>query len=84
MRATKHSRMMGGTVNKDILAETGGDYEMAYFQMKEQLNNMQARTTILEEENNKLWSERDTGAQQITKMNTKVHDLERDNSYAIL
>ena len=35
MRATKHSRMMGGTVNKDILAETGGDYEMAYFQMKE-------------------------------------------------
>ena len=45
---------------------------------------MQARTTILEEENNKLWSERDTGAQQITKMNTKVHDLERDNSYAIL
>ena len=45
---------------------------------------MQARNNILEDENSKLRNERDTGAQQITKMSSKVNDMERDNSYAIL
>ncbi len=45
---------------------------------------MQARNNILEDENSKLRNEWDTGAQQINKMNSKVSDLERDNSYAIL
>lgn len=83
MRATHQSKNFS-TRNKDILAETGGDYEMAYFQMKEQLNNIQARANILEEENQKLRGEIDHDKKEIHNMNSKVHDMERDNSYVIL
>lgn len=49
----------GGKLNQDILNEAGGDYEMAYYKLKEQVSVLSATVNQLTMEKSRLLEEKD-------------------------
>ena len=58
MKPTRHFNV-NGRQNTDLLVETGGDFEMAYYKLKEQVSVLSATINQLTMEKSKLLEERD-------------------------
>lgn len=65
--------------NADLLLEAGGDYEMAYYKAREQVNILSATVNQLTNDRAKLLEEKEVFSK--TKISSKFEDMERDNSY---
>lgn len=79
MKSTKKTIHGGhGGLNADLLDEAGGDYEMAFYKAKHQLDMMSATVNHLTQEKAKLLEEKDTFGR--SKLTTKYEDMERDSN----
>lgn len=65
--------------NADLLLEAGGDYEMAYYKAREQVNILSATVNQLTNDRAKLLEEKEVFSK--TKISSKFEDMEWDNSY---
>ena len=83
MKPTKHFTS-AGKQNSDLLVETGGDFEMAYYKLKEQMSVLSATINQLTMEKSRLLEEKEQFSSKYGRMNNKLEEAERDNSYHLL
>lgn len=68
-------------LNEDLLAQTGGDYEHAYYKIKEQNTHNVAIIQKLEDEKMELSRQRGAGEDSMSRMQGKMDDMNRDNQF---
>jgi len=64
-----------------LLHEAGGDFEMAYYKLKEQMSVLSATINQLTMEKSWLLEEKDQIHGKFGKLNSRLDEQERDNSY---
>ena len=80
MRATKGFKSATSGFNKDILAETGGQYDVAFYQLKEQHSQLQAELSVLREQNAKLSAEKNIASAGMDKLSQRIEGLDHDSN----